>query len=119
MTKFVHQYVDGCATCQSTKNLPHKTHPPIQPLETTNVPWCFILMDFITDLSESKGYNSINMVVDQGLSKRIIITPYKKTITAEDTTTLFRDNVFKQYELPTKVVSNRGPHFAAKFTKEL
>ena len=119
MTKFVHQYVDGCATCQSTKNLPHRTHPPIQPLETTNAPWCFISTDFITDLPESKGYDSINVTVNQGLSKAIVITPCKKTITAEETTTLFQDNVFKRYGLPTKVVLDRGPQFAANFTKEL
>lgn len=106
MTKFIHQYIDGCVTCQSTKNLPHRTHPPIQLLETTNVPWCFISTDFVTDLPESKGYYSINVVVDQGLSKRIIITLCKKTIMAEETTTLFQDNVFKRYGLPTKVVSD-------------
>lgn len=38
---------------------------------------------------------------------------------AEETTTLFQDNVFKRYSLPTKVVSDRGPQFAAKFTREL
>ena len=42
MTKFVHQYVDGCTICQSTRNLPHRTYLPIQPLETMNVPWCFV-----------------------------------------------------------------------------
>ena len=101
------------------KNLPHRTHPPIQPLKTTNVPWHFISTDFVTNLPKSKGYNSINVVVDQGLSKGIVITPCKKTITAEETTTLFQDNVFKRYGLPTKVVSDRGPQFAANFTKEL
>ena len=64
MTKFVHKYVDRCAICQSTKNLTHQTRPPIYPLETTNVPWCFISMDFITDLPKSKGYDSINVAVD-------------------------------------------------------
>ena len=91
------------------KNLPHRTHPPIQPLETTNTPWRFISTDFVTDLSESRGYNSINVVVDQGLSKGIIITLCKKMIMVEETTTLFQDNVFKWYGLPTKVVSDRGP----------
>ena len=119
MTKFVHNYMDGCAVCQSTKNLTHKTRPPIQPLETTNVPWCFISIDFVTDLPESKGYDSINVVVDQGLSKGVIITPCKKTITVEETTTLFQNNVFNRHGLPTKIVSDRGPQFVAKFTREL
>ena len=119
MTKFVHNYVDGCAVCQSTKNLTHKTRPPIQPLETTNIPWRFISTDFVIDLPESKGYNSINVIVDQGLSKGIIITPCKKIITAEETTTLFQNHVLNQHSLPTKIVSDRGPQFVAKFTCEL
>ncbi|ETW83374.1 hypothetical protein HETIRDRAFT_243493, partial [Heterobasidion irregulare TC 32-1] len=92
--------------CQSTKNLTHKTHPPIHPLETTNVPWRFISTDFVTDLPESKGFDSINVVVDQGLSKGIVITPCKKTITAEETTVLFQNNVFSRHGLPTKIVSD-------------
>ena len=59
------------------------------------------------------------MIVDQGLSKGIIITLCKKTIMAKETMTLFQDNVFKWYSLPTKVVSDRGPRFVAKFTQEL
>ena len=105
--------------CQSTKNLTHKTWPPIQPLETTNVPWCFISTDFIMDLLESKGYDSINVIVNQELSKGIIITPCKKTITAEETTTLFQNNVFNRHGLLTKIVSDWGPQFAAKFTRKL
>ena len=119
MTKFVHEYVDGCTTCQSTKNLMYKTWPPIQPLEMTNTPWRFISTDFVTDLPESKGYDSINVVVDQGLSKGIIITPCKKTIMAEETTTLFQNNVFNRHGLPTKIVSDCSLQFAAKFTQEL
>ena len=119
MTKFVHNYVDGCAICQSTKNLMHKTWPPIQPLETTNVPWRFISTDFVTDLPESKGYDSINVVVDQGLSKGIIITPCKKKIMVEETTVLFQNNIFNRHGLLTKIVLDWGPQFAAKFTHEL
>ena len=61
----------------------------MQPLETTDTPWKFISTDFVTDLPESGGFDSINVVVDQGLSKGIVITPCKKTITAEETTKLF------------------------------
>ena len=49
----------------------------------------FISTDFVTDLPESRGYDLINVVVAQGLSKGIVVTPCKKTITAEKTTMLF------------------------------
>ena len=64
MTKFIHKYMNRCTVCQSTKNLTYKTWPPIQPLETTNTPWQFIFTNFIIDLPKSKGYNSINVVVN-------------------------------------------------------
>ena len=72
-------------------------------------PWYFVSTNFLIDLLESRGYDLINMIVDQGLSKGIIITLCKKTIMAKETMTLFQDNVFKWYSLPTKVVFNRDP----------
>ncbi|ETW76453.1 hypothetical protein HETIRDRAFT_53170, partial [Heterobasidion irregulare TC 32-1] len=64
------------------------------PLETTNVPWQLILTDFVTNLSKSKGFDLINMIVDKGLVKRHSHLPCKKTITAEETTILFQNNIF-------------------------
>ncbi|ETW75352.1 hypothetical protein HETIRDRAFT_56610 [Heterobasidion irregulare TC 32-1] len=72
-------------------------------------------MDFITDLPESKGFDSINMVVNQGLLKGIITTLCKKNITVEKMTTLFQNNVFNRHGLPTKTVSDHSPQFTAKF----
>jgi len=40
-------------------------------------------------------------------------------ISAEGLVRLFRDNVWKLYGLPKSVVSDRGPQFATKLTKEL
>jgi hypothetical protein len=51
-----------------------------------------ITMDFITDLPTLKGYDSILTVVDHH-SKAIVLSPYNKTITAEQTSQLLIDNV--------------------------
>ena len=40
-------------------------------------------------------------------------------INSERLAQLFRDNVWKYYELPKIVISDRGPQFASNFTKEL
>ena len=42
-------------------------------------------MDLITDLPLADGFDSILVVVDQGLSKGVILIPCNKTITSEDT----------------------------------
>jgi hypothetical protein len=71
-------------------------------------------MDLITDLPISKGFDSILVVVDQGLSKGVILSPTNKTVTAEGIGQLLEENLFKQFGLPDKFISDRGPQFAAK-----
>ena len=54
MSIFVKDFVDGCATCQTTKIRP-KTQVPLQPNQIPVDVWSIITMDFITDLPMSKG----------------------------------------------------------------
>ena len=72
------------------------------------------MMDFITDLPISNGFDSIFIVVDQGLLKGVILCPCNKTINADETTKLYIDNVFVQYRLPDIIISDRGPQFVSK-----
>ena len=76
-------------------------------------------MDFITDLPPINGFDSILVVVDQGLTKGVILTPCNKTITAEDTGRLLLENLYKRFGLPDKIISDRGPQFASKAFVEL
>jgi hypothetical protein len=56
-------------------------------------------------------------VVDHGLSKGVILIPTKKSVTAEETGQLLIDNLFKRFGLPDKIISDRGPQFAARAHK--
>ena len=76
-------------------------------------------MDFITDLPPVNGFDSILVVVDQGLTKGVILTPCRKTITAEETGQLLLENLYKRFRLPDKIISDRGPQFASKSFVEL
>jgi hypothetical protein len=73
-------------------------------------------MDFITDLPNSQGYDSLFIVVDR-LSKATIISPCTKTITAEETSKLYMDNVWRRTGLPRQVISDRGPSLRPKSCK--
>jgi len=75
-------------------------------------------MDFIVDLPVSQGYDSILTVVNRH-SKAIILSPCHKTITAEQTSQLLVDNVWKRTGVPKAIISDRGPQFAAQVTQEL
>ena len=76
-------------------------------------------MDMITDLPISNGYDSILAVVDHGLMKGVILIPCSKTLTAAQCTGLLLDNVYKRFGLMDKIISDRGPQFAAKSFLEL
>ena len=93
------------------------THPstaPLMPIKSqAHRPFQQITMDFITDLLISNGFDSIFIVVNQGLSKGVILMPCNKTITAEETAKLYIDNVFIQYGLPDVMISDRGPQFTS------
>ena len=67
----------------------------------------------------AEGYDSILVVVDQGLSKGVILIPCNKTLTSEGTARLLFENLYKQFGLPDKIISDRGPQFASRAFVEL
>lgn len=121
MGNFIHDYVTGCAVCQSTKNNTHPSKAPVVPIVAKEVaqPFEIVSMDFITGLPKSKGFDSIFVVVDQGSTKGVVFMPCNSTITAEGTADLYQEHVWKRFGLPRKQISDCGPQFAAQFMKEL
>ena len=117
ITEYVKAYIKGCATCQTTKIRP-LVKVPLQPNQIPQGIWETITMDFITDLPISNGYNSILTVVDCH-SKATILSPCHKTITAEQTSQLLLDQVWKCTGFPKAIISDCRPQFAAQVTQEL
>ena len=76
-------------------------------------------MDLITDLPRIDRYDSILVIVDQGLLKGVILLPCDKGITSEDMAKLLLENLYKRFGLPDKIISDRGPQFASKAFVEL
>jgi Integrase zinc binding domain len=121
MRTFVKNYVKGCGTCQQFKIDRHPSKPAFLPTEgaKSTRPFAYCSMDFITDLPLVKGFDSTLVVVDQGLSKGVILIPCNKTITAEGTAKLLLNNLYKRFGLPDKIISDRDPRFASKAFLEL
>jgi transposase InsO family protein len=71
-------------------------------------------MDLITDLPSAEESDSILVVVDQGLLKGVILCPTTKTVMMDGIGDLLHENLYKQFGLPDKMLSNWGPQFAAK-----
>jgi hypothetical protein len=118
---FVKAYVQGCAVCQSTKSgttRPKVLLVPIPPRQT-HVPFGTITLDLITDLSESDGYDLILTIMDHDCSKAAIFIPCHKSINSEGIAQCYAQHVFPHYRPLKRVISNRDPHFASKWTREL
>ena len=73
----------------------------------------------ITDLPLADSFDSILVMVDQGLLKGVILIPCTKTLTSEDMAQLLLDNLYKRFRLPDKIISDQGPQFASKAFTEL
>jgi hypothetical protein len=118
---FVKNYVQGCGTCQQFKIDRSPSKPAYIPTEGAKSlrPFANCSMDLITDLPLADGHDSILVVVDQGLSKGVILIPCNKTITSQDTARLLLENLYKRFGLPDKIISDRGPQFASKAFVEL
>jgi len=98
----------------------HPSAPALSPIPSSCTrPFDQISVDLITDLLPCTGFDSVMVVVDHGLSKGVILSPCTKTITAEGVADLFVQKIFSRFGLPSKIISDRGPQFASKFTLEL
>jgi hypothetical protein len=80
----------------------------LHPSETPEAPWDTISIDFIVELPQSHGYDTIMCVVDS-LMKQAHFIPMHTTLNAEGTALLFLKEVWKHHRTPQVVVSDKGP----------
>jgi hypothetical protein len=94
---------------------------PLEPIwaKPEATPFETVTIDFITKLPVSQGYNSILTVTDHDCTKAALFIPCVEEISGEEMAALYAKHVFAQYGLPSKIISDRDPRFASKFTREL
>lgn len=116
MGVFIKNYVDGCALCQQMKVNTHPTRPGLMPIPTDKGarPFSRVTCDFITDLPENDGKDSLMVVVDHGLTKGVIPIVCTKNVDALNTANFYIEHVYKRFGLPDIFLSDRGPQFAAQ-----
>jgi hypothetical protein len=118
MSRYIGIYVNTCDLCNRTKVQRRRPIGELHPSETPDAPWEVISVDFIVELSESHCYDTIMCVVDS-LTKHAHFIPTHTTLNAEGTALLFLKEVWKHHGTPQVIVSDRGPQFIARFTREL
>jgi Integrase zinc binding domain len=92
---FVKNYVKGCGICQQFKIDQNPSHPSFIPVEgaISTRPFAHCSMDLIMDLPPVEGSDSILVIVDQGLSKGVILCPTTKTVTMDGIGNLLHENL--------------------------
>jgi hypothetical protein len=75
-------------------------------------------MDFIEQLPNSSGYDTILVIVDR-LSKQGIFLPTVNTIGSEDLAQLFLQHVFAKHGAPGHISADRGSEFVSHFFRSL
>ena len=94
--------------------------PPLSPIKSTAT-HLFVLIstNFITDLPDVDGFDSIMVVVDHGLTKGAIFIPCNKSIDALTLADLYLEHIYKQFGLPDKIISDWDPRFALQLFQEI
>lgn len=120
MATFVANYIKRWAVCQQNKTITHSLKLPILPIRSqTSRPFQQISLDFITDLPNSKGFNSVLVIVDHGLMKAALFHSCLKTATTEDTAEMLHQMVYQHFRLMDIIILNRGPQFSSHLFQAL
>jgi hypothetical protein len=98
----------------------HPTVPPLSPIKSTTTQlFAVVTTDFITDLPDSEGFDSIMVMVDQNTTKGVIFIPMNKMVSVAEAACLYYEKVYTRFRLPDKIISDRDPHFASNLFQEL
>ena len=114
----VEQYVKSCVTCQQNRTQFRKEAGLLRPLPIPTKCWESVSMDFMTHLQESKGFDSIMVVVDR-VSKMAHFVPTRDTATAQEVGRLYFDKVVKHHGMQKSIISDRDPKFTSRFWRAL
>src|SRR5262245_13068445 len=118
MKAFVAEYVGSCDLCAHAKALRYQKYGELAPLPVPNSLWMSRSCDFVTNLRESNGYDSILVFVDR-LTKMSHFILCHKTTTAPQFAELFIKNIVRLHGLPDSIVSDRDSLFTSLFWKTL
>ena len=117
--KDVDRFICTCHTCQRSRTSRHAPFGILQPLPIPDRgAWRHILMDFITGLLWSNGFNAILVIVCRLIKMRHFI-PCWDTCMVEQLAELYVRYIFRLHRLPRTIISDRGSQFIAKFWRAL
>ncbi len=117
----IKRYIRNCHICKKFKAIRDKYSDLLNLLSISNRSWINIIMNFVIELSESKEFNAILMIVDR-LTKMhhyIFCTTTEEDANAEKIVRLLINHVWKLHELSSTIISDRDSHFISLVWKTI
>ena len=108
------QYLKSCVTCQQNRTQFRKEAELLRPLPISTKCWKNVSMDFMTHLPESKGFDSIMVVVDK-VSKMAHFMPMRDIAMTQEIGRLDFDKVVKHHGMQNIIILDRDPKFISRF----
>ena len=112
------QYIKSCVTCQQNRTEFRREVRLLKPLPISTKCWKNVSMDFVTHLPESKGFDSIMVVVDR-VRKMAHFVPTQDTATTQKIGQLYFDKVVKHQGMQKSIISDRDLKFTSCFWRAL
>ncbi len=111
MRQAMKQYIRNYYSCQRSKTSRDKYNEQLILVVISTQRWINISMDFIIELPKFDQKNAICIVIDKLTRERhyIACIVINESIFAKATTNIFLYDVFKYYDLPILIISNREP----------
>lgn len=118
MSQELKEFVSTCDICQKSKPRRHAPYGKLQPIAIPERPFEVISMDFITELPESNGYDTVLVVVDK-LTKYASFILTKSTAGEIETADLIFKHIVSEYGLPEQFITDRDARWTGEFWKSV
>jgi hypothetical protein len=116
--KDVERYIAGCSQCQWIKPCRTPAHTPLHPFLPPSRPWELVMLDIISPLPFSLGFDTVLIIVDW-YPKMMKLQATRTTITATEFVDVLLMRVFREHGLPQKLIHDWDPQFMAGYVREL
>lgn len=116
MRRFIKKYVSSCLECAHHKVPGGKREGELHPIEKVSIPFHTIHADHLGPFIKSKRGNCYLLVIVDGFSKFVNITPVKNT---KSITTIkaIKEHI-SYFGVPTRLITDKGTSFTSKNFKE-
>ena len=119
MKHLVDEYVLGCPVCRVSKPGHHPPYGELQPIQSADIPFSTLSMDFVVDLPESRQKNTVLLTITDKFTKFVRLIAGKKTDNAPTWAERFFNTIYKDWGAPRTIISDRDSKFTSTFWRSL